>query len=208
MNFAQLERQRLGDLFLELGPEEPTLNDGWLTHDLATHLFIRERRPWVAPGMFLKPLEPLLEWETKRQKERPYVDVVRAWAGGPPLPLYPLNAAMNTAEHFIHHEDVRRGGGEIRPRSFSKEVNAQLFAWAKRFGALAFRSSDVPVILTPPEMPPATLGGKAGVAARGDDVIRVSGEPGELLIWVSGRDAAKVDISGNTQAAEELDRGV
>ncbi|UIZ91438.1 TIGR03085 family protein [Corynebacterium sp. CNCTC7651] len=208
MSFAQKERQRLGELLLEVGPEAPTLNGGWVTRDLAAHLLIRERKPWAAPGMFVSPLEPILDREMDKQKARDYDAVVKEWMSGPPALLKPVDAAMNTAEHFIHHEDVRRGGGVVEPREFSQAVNKQLLEWAKRFGTLAFRSSDVPVVLTPPNLPPVTLGGKKGVAERGDDVIRVSGEPGELLIWVSGRDAAKVEITGNTAAAEQLSRGV
>ncbi|MCP1388631.1 TIGR03085 family metal-binding protein [Corynebacterium sp. TA-R-1] len=208
MTFAKKERERLGELLLEVGPDAPTLNDGWTTHDLAVHLLIRERKPWATPGMFVSPLEPILEKETEKQKARPYEDVVREWMAGPPALIKPVDSAMNTAEHFIHHEDVRRGGGEIAPREFSQAVNKQLLQWAKRFGALAFRSSDVPVVLTPPTLPPITLGGKKGVTERGDNVIRVSGEPGELLIWVSGRDTAQVEISGNTAAAAKLERGV
>ena len=211
MSFAQQERQRLADLLLELGPDAPTLNEGWEAKDLAAHLLIRERKPWATPGMFLKPLELVLEREEKKQKSRAYEDVVREWAAGPPAPIRPLNTAMNTAEHFIHHEDVRRGGGVIEPRTFSKHVNTQLLNWAKRFGTLAFRGSDVPVVLTPPEHPAVTLGGKAGVAEKGDHVVRVFGEPGELLLWVSGRDAAEIRLEGPDDAVaavKGIKRGV
>lgn len=208
MTFAQKERQRLGELFLEVGPEAPTLDDGWQTQDLAIHLFVRERRPWAVPGMMLSALEPVLERETAKQQKRPYEDVVRDWAAGPPAPVRPFDAAMNTAEHFIHHEDVRRGDGVIEPRTFSTNVNKQLLNWAKRFGTLAFRGSDVPVVLTPPEQPAITLGGKAGVAEKGDHVVRVFGEPGELLLWVSGRDAAEVRFEGDTDAIKDITRGV
>lgn len=97
---------------------------------------------------------------------------------------------------------MRRGGGVVEPREFSRAVNEELFALAKRFGKLTLRNAPVPVILTPPDMPPATLGDKAGVADRGNNVLRVSGQPGELLLWVSGRDAAVVELTG---AVEQFD---
>ncbi|WP_350354547.1 hypothetical protein [Corynebacterium aquatimens] len=112
--------------------------------------------------MFVSPLEPILDREMDKQKARDYDAVVKEWMSGPPALLKPVDAAMNTAEHFIHHEDVRRGGGVVEPREFSQAVNKQLLEWAKRFGTLAFRSSDVPVVLTPPNLPPVTLGGKKG----------------------------------------------
>lgn len=204
MSFAQRERARLSELLLEVGPDAPTLCEGWNTFDLAVHLLIRERKPLAAPGIFLDALSGVTDKETERQKQRPYEDVVKEWAAGPPALIKPFNAAMNTSEHFIHHEDVRRGGGEAQPREFSRAVDRELFAFAKRFGTMTLRTASVPVILTPPDMPPTTLGDKAGVAERGDNVVRVSGEPGELLLWASGRDAAVVELDGAVEALKGL----
>lgn len=204
MSFAQKERERLAELFLEVGPDAPTLNEGWVTRDLAVHLLIRESKPAAALGIFVDALSGVTEKETEKQMARPYEDVVREWAAGPPVWLKPLNTAMNTSEHFIHHEDVRRGGGVVAPREFSRAVNEELFALAKRFGRMTLRKAPVPVILTPPDMPPATLGDKAGVAERGDNVLRVAGEPGELLLWVSGRDAVEVEKSGAVDACKDF----
>ena len=204
MSFAQRERSRLAELFLEVGPDAPTLNEGWNTFDLAVHLLIRESKPLALPGMFVDALSGMTEKETSKVKARPYTEVVNEWAAGPPVWIKPFDAAMNTAEHFIHHEDVRRGGGEVRPRDFSRTVNAQLLALAKRFGAMTLRKAQAPVILTPPDLPPVTLGDKAGVAQRGDDVVRVSGAPGELLLWVSGRNAAEIELTGALEALDGL----
>lgn len=205
MSFAQRERSRLAELFLEVGPDAPTLNEGWNTFDLAAHLLIRESKPLALPGMFVDALSGMTEKETSKVKARPYAEVVNEWAAGPPVWIKPFDAAMNTAEHFIHHEDVRRGGREVRPRDFSRTVNAQLLALAKRFGAMTLRKAQAPVILTPPDLPPVTLGDKAGVAQRGDDVLRVSGAPGELLLWVSGRNAAEIELTGASEALDGLD---
>ena len=208
MTFAQRERERLGLLLLGVGPDAPTLNHGWNTQDLAVHLLIRERKPWAAPGILISAAKPLLERETQKQKARPYEDVVREWAAGPPMLLAAVDAKMNGAEHFIHHEDVRRGRGEVQPREFSKAVNTDLMRYVKRFAALTLRGNEVPVVLTPEDLPPITAGGKAGVAERGDNVLRVSGVPGELLLWVSGRDAVDVAFSGSTSALEGLKRQI
>ena len=50
-DLAQLERGRLCDLLLEVGPDAPTLCEGWTAADLAAHLVIRERKPLAAPGI-------------------------------------------------------------------------------------------------------------------------------------------------------------
>lgn len=175
-----------------------------MTFDLAVHLLIRERKPLAAPGIFVDALSGVTDDETEKQKARPYDEVVREWAAGPPAWLKPVNTAMNASEHFIHHEDVRRGGGDAAPREFSRVVNQELFKLAKRFGGMTLRKAPVPVILTPPDMPPATVGDKAGVAERGDNLVRVTGEPGELLLWASGRDAAVVELTGAVDALKDF----
>lgn len=197
MSFQQKERENLAHLLLEVGPDAPTLCEGWTTADLAAHLYLRERKPYLAGGYFLPTLKSVTDSAQAKVKQRPYRDVVREWAAGPPLVVKPLDKAMNTSEHFIHHEDVRRGGGEVVPREFSRAVEGELFKAAKLMGHLALGKAEVPVVLTPPNHPPLTLGGKRGVADRGDRVVRVSGDPGELLLWVTGRDAVKVAIDGD-----------
>src|SRR5690606_1471098 len=42
---ASRERAALCDLLSRLGPDQPTLCEGWTTRDLAAHLLLRERRP-------------------------------------------------------------------------------------------------------------------------------------------------------------------
>ncbi len=208
MSFAQKERDRLAQLLLELGPNAPTLNDGWETKDLAVHLLIRERKPLAAAGILVPAAQPLLNREEERQHARSYEEVVREWAAGPPAFIAPINAGMNTSEHFIHHEDVRRGGGIIEPREFSREVDRQLMQLVKRFGRLVLGKSSVPVVLTPPTLPPVSVGGQAGVAEQGDNVARVFGAPGELLLWVSGRDAVDITLGGNSEALADVKRAV
>lgn len=206
MSFQQKEREKLAQLMLEKGPDAPTLCDGWTTADLAAHLYLRERKPHLAGGYFLPALSKTTKDAQAKVKQRPFDDVVNEWAAGPPVFMKPFDKAMNTSEHFIHHEDVRRGGGEVAPREFSRAVENDLMKAAELMGLMALKSSAVPVVLTPPNHPPVTLGGKRGVVDQGDRVVRVSGEPGELLLWVTGRDAVEVRIDGDEQAVQEVKR--
>ena len=50
---ARRERDALCDLFVELGPDQPTLCGDWTTRDLAAHLVVRERRPDAAIGIVI-----------------------------------------------------------------------------------------------------------------------------------------------------------
>lgn len=192
MTFSQRERQNLAQALLEHGPEAPTLCEGWTTRDLAEHLYTRERSQIaMVPAVGARAKQRIAQMD--------YHELVNEWAGGPPALIKPIDSAMNTAEHFIHHEDVRRGDGEVRVREFSRAVDQELLKWAARFGALTLRKSPVPVILSPTSLPPVTIGRGRGVSERGDDVVRVVGEPGEILLWASGRDVADVQLQGTDE---------
>ncbi len=54
--YARSEREALTELMSTLGPDAPTLNEGWTTRDLAAHLVVRERRPDAAAGIVVPPL--------------------------------------------------------------------------------------------------------------------------------------------------------
>ena len=205
MSFAKTERNQLAELLLEVGPEAPTLCEGWNTRDLATHLYIRERRPLAAIGIFVKRARKFLEAEEARLASWSYEDLVRLWAIGPPSLFKPSDDTLNTAEHFIHHEDVRRGRDKVEPRQFSAVTNKELLKLAKRFGSVTLKGVAVPVILTPPDLPPAVIGEGVGVSKQGDNVVRVYGEPGELLLWAAGRSAVEVDVTGAVEALAGVD---
>ena len=49
-NFARSERRSLAALLRTLGPDAPTLCEGWDARDLAVHLVIRDRRPGALIG--------------------------------------------------------------------------------------------------------------------------------------------------------------
>ncbi len=200
MSFSAAERRRLADLLLQLGPDEPTLCEGWNTRDMAVHLLVRETRPLAAAGMFVAPLQGRLESATREVTGRDYEEVVREWAAGPPRrsPVRLVDPVMNLSEHFIHHEDVRRGGGVVEPRDFSRAVEKQLHRVLSVMAPRALSSSTVPVVLQAEGLARVVAADKRGVSPDGEAVARVSGRVGELLLWVSGRDAAQVELSGAT----------
>lgn len=203
MSFAATERARLSQLLLELGPDAPTLCEGWDTRDLAAHLLIRESRLLAAAGIFLPVARGRLDRETTRQLRRDYGDVVREWAAGPPArsPFRLIDTPANSVEHFIHHEDVRRGGGEVAPRDFSTVVNRQLHKTLQGFAPRLLGKSEVPVILVPDGLPRVVAADRRGLADRGSAVVRITGAVGELLLWTYGRDAVTLQIEGDPEAA-------
>ena len=117
-NYAQIERQELCDLFESVGPDHPTLCEGWSAADLAAHLVLRENSlkavGLVAPGFLAKKLAKATKKLAKKKSFEELVDKVRS---GPPFYLKRFDEAMNLFEFFVHHEDVRRGGAEFIQRT-------------------------------------------------------------------------------------------
>lgn len=199
MSFSATERARLADLLLELGPEAPTLCEGWDTHDMAVHLYLRENNPLATAGMFVPAMSGLLARASAKAAERDYVELVRDWADGPGRfnPVRFADPVMNLAEHFVHHEDVRRGDGVARPRDFSRVVQEQLYRVLAAMAPRALKNSTVPVILHATAFPRIMAADQRGVSADGEGVLRIRGDVGELLLWVFGRDIVELEVDGN-----------
>ncbi|HEY6426004.1 MAG TPA: TIGR03085 family metal-binding protein, partial [Acidimicrobiales bacterium] len=123
LSLAQQERSTLCDLFIELGPDAPTLCEGWVTADLAAHLVVRERRPDSGPGLVWPRLAEYTDKVRRSVRDRTsWETLVETVRGGPPLLLRPVDGPMNTIEYFIHVEDVRRAQDGWEPRAISREL--------------------------------------------------------------------------------------
>lgn len=202
MGFARRERLALCGLLEEVGPDAPTLCAGWTTADLAAHLVIRERRPDAALGLVVPPLARYTERVRTRVKaETPYARLIEMIRQGPPrLSLWGLpglDEAGNTVEYFVHHEDVRRGDGHARPRTLDPAFEDVL--WSRlRMARFVLRRAPVGVELARPDM-------DGVIVTAGTPRVRVTGPPGELLLWALGRQsAAQVEISGDDDAVRRL----
>lgn len=190
MSFSAAERTRLVQTLLSVGPEAPTLCDGWTAHHLAAHLLLRERNPLATAGMFLPPFASVTSRAMQRQLQRPFDDVVREWGRGP-VGLWRLaDAKANVAEHFVHHEDVRRPQG-MEPRSFSTAETAELYSALRTLSPI-FASSQAVVELWPHGQLPIITGARTA-----SDRVIVHGEVGELVLFTFGRPVVGLEFSGN-----------
>lgn len=176
---------------------------GWTTTDLATHLVLRERKPLAALGLVLRgPFATHLDKTmTRLSTTQSYDALVALVRHGPPAPLRPFDSAMNTSEYFIHHEDVRRGSGDSTPRPLADIADVEEALWTSmgRGARLATRSlGDTGLDLV-------HIDGRRIHARRGDQTATLTGRPGEVSLYLSGRrDAAHVEIGGPPQAAAAL----
>ena len=200
-DYARRERRLLADLLESVGPEVPTLCTGWTTRDLAAHLVVRERRPDASAASLLRPLSAHAERVRLAMAARPYPEVVRLvrhppWWSPVSNPL--TDEVLNGLEFFIHHEDVRRGGGDAEPRPL--DAGQQRAIWrAVRFTArLGLRRLGIPVLLRAPGIGELMVG-------EGAPRVTLTGDPGELALFVSGRQrAARVAAEGEPDAAGRL----
>ena len=195
------ERYALCDTFEAVGPDAPTLCTPWRTRDLAAHLVIREGRPDAAVGLLVPPLAQRAQRVQDGYAAGSWPELVERVRTGPP-PWSPtrfeaVDAVVNLAELFIHHEDVLRAAARL---------GAAAAARRPRAGPLVDADAHRPAPL-----PPLAGGRGAGDArprpaagaqrARGCGSVVLRGTPGELLLHASGRQSvARVVVEGPDEA--------
>lgn len=201
---AQSERQLLCDELERLGPDAPTLCEGWETRDLAVHLHVREAQPHLVVGPHL----PLVG-DRFRQSERALAGdyaalVEKLRAGAPrwnPMSVPRVDEVTNLLEYFVHHEDIRRAQTGWSPRPLSNELQRALWGALRRIARVLFRRSATGVVLIA-----EGLGRRYAAKlpdTRGTVVVR--GEPAELVLFAFGRgDHARVELSGDPDDVEAL----
>ncbi len=194
------ERRELCDLFEELGPDAPTLCEGWTTTDLAAHLVVRERRPTAGPGILLGgPFERHTEQLMAKEASREYRSVVDRVRNGPPLGPFAvpgLRTLLNLQEYVVHHEDVRRANG-MGARLNRPDLQDAVWAALRRGARLMLRRVRATVRL-------ARRDGDSISVGRGPEVT-LTGDPVDLLLYLFGRKAAaSVEVTGSDEAKAAL----
>jgi len=198
-HLAHDERLRLCDTLEQVGPDAPTLCSPWTTRDLAAHLAWREAVTDLSPSRLLAVVTGRARTAAYAAMEWPaLVETVRS---GPPalspLAMAAVDERANTAELFIHHEDVRRAVPGWSRRTVVPELEVALWRTVGLFGRRTFRAAPVGVELVAPGQAPKRV--KAATQA---GWVRVLGSPGELALYCSGRQrVARVELLGSSLAA-------
>lgn len=199
---AKRERLLLADLLEAAGPDAPTLCEGWRTRDLAAHVVVRERRPDAAAGTVVPALKARLDRVQAEFTEKPYEELIQLIRTGPPrmspFTIKQVDEGANVVEFYVHTEDVRRAQPDWSPRELDPVFSDALWSRLEKGARLLGRKAPVGLVLRRPN-------GQTAVAHRGTPVVTVSGEPGELTMFVFGRqDVAKVELDGEPDAIERL----
>jgi uncharacterized protein (TIGR03085 family) len=200
--FDGVERAQLCDLLEALGPDAGTVLVPWTTRDLAAHLFLREHDALAGPGLVLPGAwARLAERHRQQAAKRNFFELVGAVRCGPRgvFRLGWFRRAPNLNEFFVHHEDVRRANG-YRRRDLDPGLNEALWANVRSgawFLARRLRGAGLEVC--------NAVTGQTTTARRGSPTAYLTGEPGELLLYLFGRQrVAEVEFGGSPVAVDTV----
>lgn len=198
-NFARAERLSVAALLRDIGPDAPTLCEGWNTLDLAVHLVIRDRYPAALPAN-ASGKAGKVEFFAKRTaareaelKDLPWDKLVGMVAAGPgvlsPMGWTPVDVLTNTGEFYVHHEDIRRARQGWEPRNILPELEGQLWNVCKPLAHSPSVRKDAPLIVRAPGH------GELHVGNTDDGAAVLEGKPSELVLFLFGRrDHAQVSL--------------
>jgi uncharacterized protein (TIGR03085 family) len=184
VNLARRERHALCDLALELGPDAPTLCDGWTARDLVAHLLVRERSPLAGVGIAVPQLAGLTERAMSRTAAAPFeqsVERLRS-VGLTPFRLPGVEWLANTVEYVVHHEDLRRGQADWSPRELPRADEDTLWTQLRVLGLMVARKAGVPLVVRRSDVAAQSL-----TLLGGERPAEVIGRPSELVLMLSGR---------------------
>ncbi|AKK25543.1 TIGR03085 family metal-binding protein [Mycobacterium sp. EPa45] len=203
--FDARERAALCDLFERVGPDAPTLLDGWTTRKLAAHLLLRERDALAAPCLVLPgPPARFAERRTIALMGRhEFPALLARLRAGPPFGFFRLRWVRDFPslnEFFVHHEDVRRANGLAPRADLPADMEHALWrnvARGSRFLSRRLRGTGLDI---------GWAGSPQRITVRAGEVAaELSGSPGELLLYLFGRQAAaRVGILGSPHAVRTV----
>jgi len=204
-SLVRAERLGLADLLADVGPDHPTLCEGWTTRDLAAHLVVRARRLDAQPGILLPGLSRWTDRVTRSTAENSDYDglVRRVREGAPPwLPLgFPATDELfNLVETYVHTEDVRRAVPGWTPRSLSSAMQQAIWGRLRASARALFRRASVGVTLRRTDADGSTC-----VARGGEPSVTLAGKPSELVLYAYGRKAqSEVEVLGDPATVERF----
>lgn len=199
---ARAERAQLADLLQSLGPDAPTLCEGWATRDLAAHLVVRESRPDASLGLVLPPLAGHTRRVTEARASEDYARTVAAVRSGPPA-LSPFRlpgaeGAANLVEYVVHHEDVRRAQPGWAARQVPPDIADTLWSRLRITAKGRFRRAPVGIRLVRSDT------GASSIARAGTPMVDITGDVLDLLMLAFGRSEVRVEVTGDPAAVDAV----
>lgn len=137
--------------------------------------------------------------------KRPWAEQLRLYREGPPgwnpMGWGKLDQLTNSGEMFIHHEDVRRGSDGWKPRELDPATTEAITGMLRSSSLkMALRGIGCGVV--------ADITGAASIVLKnGEPAVTVHGAAAEVLLWVFGRDACQVRLTGDPAALAAVANG-
>ena len=196
MSVSAHERAAIVATLRTVGPDAPTLCEGWTTKDLAAHLVLRERRLDATAGISFKPLANYTaKVQDQIAQNTPWDQLLDQIASGPPVysPFKLLDPLVNATEMFVHHEDVRRAQPDWAPRALDADTLATVSRPLPLLGRVGLAKVPARLTLQTPD------GRSVLTTGKGPEVV-ITADPAELLLFAFGRNAVHADFSGDPDA--------
>jgi uncharacterized protein (TIGR03085 family) len=185
--YVRKERQALCETARAVGPQAPTLCEGWDTKDLICHLLVRESTLLGATGIAVSALSWATERDMARLKKQPFERLVERLRTHR-LTIFvvpPVDAAFNTLEFFVHHEDIRRAQPGWRRRILPDDAIDTLWQSLRAGGPALARSVGVPLVVRRTDTDETTT------LLPGSDPVELSGPVTELVFYLFGRNQVR-----------------
>jgi len=209
------ERAALAGSFVDADPTQPVACGGWTADYLLAHLVAQERLRGL-PLMLASPVVGALSASRRDavratligSATRRLVDQVGdadliAMLQRPPPRIFtaPLLVLTRIAETWVHHEDLRRPL-DSSPRRQHESIAEQLWSAVRLFGRRASIPRGSSLTLSAGADRTLVLGRSR------DRSASISGEPGELLLFLFGRlNQAHIEVVGGPEVIEQLFSG-
>lgn len=199
MTWHPILRSRLATVLREVGPDAPTLCEGWRSRHLAAHLVLRQSAPVYGLGLVVGALAPrseatLAALASGAEDDAGYASLVARVAAGP-APWSPLRLAGDRAdllELVVHTLDVTRAGHVQAPTPEPELAEATWAQLVQRAGLL-LRAVPVGLVLVREDGPRA----RVHRPRPGTGTVVVRGALDDLVLYCFGRrEAAHVRLEG------------
>jgi uncharacterized protein (TIGR03085 family) len=181
-----VEHGAMAGTLTQVGPDAPTLLEGWATRELAAHLASLEAAGGVPLFLGRQAITRVYPRPTKGSRQLAAKQQAKAQAKGYEwcvervrsphrLPMRAGGAPVAIFEIFTHHQDVLRADPELLPRAAPDEL-AACVPWL-----LAFHAKRLDGIRL-------AVDTEAGELSEGQgEPVVVRGDTGEVVLWLAGR---------------------
>lgn len=178
-------RALLAKDFLDIGPDAPTLCEGWRSRHLAAHLVIREHQPW-------RIMSPKATISTGDEASSAFPQLVARFAAGPGrFSLFRLiDEPANFLEYVVHREDLLRANDTTGTYTPGQRREIWSRAKGRARGKLGVKDTRVEIIVDDLDADNTLTigkqdGSRPGITVRGpllDVVLLAHGRPADLDI--------------------------